>query len=49
VIFAEGDTQEQTCVDGAKTKIDLENFAGDDIHRLVRVTALKRLVHKTAR
>ena len=41
-------TEEQTCVDGAKTKSYLEGLAGDDIHRLVRVTALKHLVHKTA-
>jgi hypothetical protein len=26
VIFAEGGTQEQTCVDGARTKIDLESL-----------------------
>ena len=40
-IFAEGGTEEQTCVDGAKTKSDLENLTSDDIHRLVRVTALQ--------
>jgi hypothetical protein len=35
-------TEEQTCVDGAKTKSDLESLADNDIHRLVRVTAPKR-------
>ena len=49
VIFAEGGTQEQTCVEGARTKSDLESLADNDIHRLVRVTAHKRLVQKTAR
>jgi hypothetical protein len=48
VIFAEGGTEEQTCVDGAKTKSDLESLADNDIHRLVRVTAPKRLVQEAA-
>jgi len=38
----------QTCVDGAKNKSDLESLADNDIHHLVRVTARKRLVQKTA-
>jgi len=48
VIFAERGTQEQTCVDGATTKSDLESLADNDIHRLVRVTARKRSVQETA-
>lgn len=48
MIFAERGTQEQTCVDGAKTKSDLESLTGNNIQRLVRVTAHKRLVPKTA-
>ena len=46
--FAEGGTEEQTCVNGAKTKSDLESLADNDIHRLVRVTAPKRLVQEAA-
>ena len=41
-IFAERRTQEQRCVDGAKTKSRSESLADNDIHRLVRVTAHKR-------
>ena len=48
MIFAEGGTQERTCVDGAKTNSDLESLTSDDIYRLVRVTALQHLVHKAA-
>ena len=42
--FCSRRTHEQPCVDDAKTKSDLESLADNDIHRLVRVTAHKRLV-----
>src|SRR5712692_9837523 len=44
-IATEGRIREQTGVDGAETESYLESLAGNDIHRLVRVTAYTGLVH----